>query len=218
MKIFLDTANIDEIKLAAEANLIDGITTNPTLLSREVERTGKGYKDILIDIAAIVNGPISAEVLSKDVEGMIKEARELQDIAPQIVIKVPMTFDGMKTVRRLEKEGIKSNVTLVFSAVQAMLAAKAGAAFVSPFVGRLDDIGHDGMEIADEILNVFSNYDFKTEVIVASVRHPKHVKDAALMKADIVTIPFKVLMQLFKHSLTDQGILKFENDWKKVNI
>lgn len=218
MKIFLDTANIDEIKLAAEANLIDGITTNPTLLSKEVERTGRGYRDILIDIATIVNGPISAEVLSKDVGGMINEAKELQNIAPQIVIKVPMTFDGMKTVRRLKNEGIRTNVTLVFSAVQAMLAAKAGAAFVSPFVGRLDDIGHNGMETVDEILTIFSNYGFKTEVIVASVRHPKHVKDAALIKTDIATIPFKVLMQLFKHSLTDKGILKFENDWKKVNI
>jgi len=217
MKIFLDTANLDEIKNAAEANLIDGITTNPSLMAREVKRTGLESDAILKKITELVPGPISAEVVSKNLTEMVEEARKLKKIAPQIVIKIPMTFDGMKAVRRLNREGINTNVTLVFSANQALLAAKAGATYVSPFVGRLDDIGNEGMNLVGEILTIFDNYNFKTEVIVASVRHPKHVKEAALMGAHIATIPYKTLNQLFKHCLTDQGIIKFDNDWKDAN-
>ncbi|MCD6245863.1 fructose-6-phosphate aldolase [candidate division WOR-3 bacterium] len=217
MKIFLDTANLDEIKNAAEANLIDGITTNPSLMAREIKRTGLESDAILKKITELVPGPISAEVVSKNLTEMVEEARKLKKIAPQIVIKIPMTFDGMKAVRRLNREGINTNVTLVFSANQALLAAKAGATYVSPFVGRLDDIGNEGMNLVGEILTIFDNYNFKTEVIVASVRHPKHVKEAALMGAHIATIPYKTLNQLFKHCLTDQGIIKFDNDWKDAN-
>ncbi len=217
MKIFLDTANLEEIKNSAEANLIDGITTNPSLMAREIKRTGLESTDILKQITALVNGPISAEVISKDLEGMVREAKELKAIAPQIVIKIPMTFDGMKAVRRLRAEGIDTNVTLVFSANQALLAAKAGATYVSPFVGRLDDIGNDGMNLVGEILTIFENYNYKTKVIVASVRHPKHVKEAALMGADIATIPYKILNKLFNHCLTDQGIERFDNDWKDAH-
>ncbi|RKX67627.1 fructose-6-phosphate aldolase [candidate division TA06 bacterium] len=217
MKIFLDTANLDEIKNAAEANLIDGITTNPSLMAREIKRTGLESDAILKKITELVSGPISAEVVSKNLTEMVEEARKLKKIAPQIVIKIPMTFDGMKAVRRLNREGINTNVTLVFSANQALLAAKAGATYVSPFVGRLDDIGNEGMNLVGEILTIFDNYNFKTEVIVASVRHPKHVKEAALMGAHIATIPYKTLNQLFKHCLTDQGIIKFDNDWKDAN-
>ncbi|HHD82729.1 MAG TPA: fructose-6-phosphate aldolase [Bacteroidetes bacterium] len=217
MKIFLDTANLDEIKNAAEANLIDGITTNPSLMAREIKRTGLESDAILKKITELVSGPISAEVVSKNLTEMVEEARKLKKIAPQIVIKIPMTFDGMKAVRRLNGEGINTNVTLVFSANQALLAAKAGATYVSPFVGRLDDIGNEGMNLVGEILTIFDNYNFKTEVIVASVRHPKHVKEAALMGAHIATIPYKTLNQLFKHCLTDQGIIKFDNDWKDAN-
>jgi len=217
MKIFLDTANLDEIKNAAEANLIDGITTNPSLMAREIKRTGLESDAILKKITELVSGPISAEVVSKNLTEMVEDARKLKKIAPQIVIKIPMTFDGMKAVRRLNREGINTNVTLVFSANQALLAAKAGATYVSPFVGRLDDIGNEGMNLVGEILTIFDNYNFKTEVIVASVRHPKHVKEAALMGAHIATIPYKTLNQLFKHCLTDQGIIKFDNDWKDAN-
>ena len=217
MKIFLDTANIDEIKNASEANLIDGITTNPSLMAREIKRTGLDSNVILKKITELVPGPISAEVVSKDLDGMVNEAKKLKEIAPQIVIKIPMTFDGMKAVRRLKKENINTNVTLVFSANQALLAAKAGATYVSPFVGRLDDIGNDGMNLVGEILTIFDNYNFMTEVIVASVRHPKHVKEAALMGAHIATIPYKTLNQLFNHCLTDQGIIRFDNDWKDAH-
>ncbi|NIA22758.1 MAG: fructose-6-phosphate aldolase [Proteobacteria bacterium] len=217
MKIFLDTANVDEIKNASEANLIDGITTNPSLMAKEIKRTGLDSNLILKKITKLVSGPISAEVVSKDLDGMVKEAKKLKEIAPQIVIKIPMTFDGMKAVRRLKKEEIDTNVTLVFSANQALLAAKAGATYVSPFVGRLDDIGNDGMNLVGEILTIFENYNFKTEVIVASVRHPKHVKESALMGAHIATIPYKILNKLFNHCLTDQGIVRFDNDWKDAH-
>ena len=212
MKFFIDTANITEIKKATEWGMVDGVTTNPSLASKE----GRAYNDILKDISSIVNGPISAETVSLDADGMMKEARAFVKIHKNIVVKVPMTLEGLKAVRIAAKEGIKTNVTLVFSPTQALLAAKAGATYASPFVGRLDDISHNGMDLVSQILAIYENYDFATEVIVASVRHPLHVVDAALMGAHIATIPFKVIEQLSKHPLTDIGIEKFLEDWKKV--
>jgi transaldolase len=212
MKIFIDTANIEEIKEAHNWGIVDGVTTNPSLIARE----GRDFKEVVREICAIVDGPISAEVVSLDAEGMIKEARELTTIHSNVVIKVPMTLEGLKAVKALSGEGIKTNVTLVFSANQALLAAKVGATYVSPFVGRLDDISHQGMEIIAEIVEIYKNYNFKTEIIVASVRSPLHVKEAALCGADIATIPFKVIKQMSKHSLTDIGIEKFLEDWKTV--
>ncbi len=212
MKFFIDTANITEIKKASEWGLVDGVTTNPSLASKE----GRAYNDILKDISDIVNGPISAETVSLDADGMMKEARAFVKIHKNIVVKVPMTLEGLKAVRIAAKEGIKTNVTLVFSPTQALLAAKAGATYASPFVGRLDDISHGGMDLISQIMTIYTNYEYTTEVIVASIRHPLHVVDAALMGAHIATIPFKVIEQLSKHPLTDIGIEKFLEDWKKV--
>lgn len=216
MKIFIDTANLDEIKEAGELGLLDGVTTNPTLLSREVERTGMKPADVLKKICEMVQGPISAEAVSLDANGIVKEGKELSKIAKNICIKVPMIKEGVKATRRLKELGIMVNMTLVFSINQALLAAKAGASFISPFIGRLDDIGHIGMDLVRDIMTVFENYDFTTEVIVASIRHPLHVVDAALAGADIATIPFKVIEKMFKHPLTDIGIERFLADWKKV--
>jgi len=213
MKFFIDTANIEEIKTAYEYGLIDGVTTNPTLISRE----NRDFYDLIKEICSIVDGPVSAEVISLDYEGMVREAIELAKLADNVAVKIPMTRDGIKAVKTLSSEGIMTNVTLVFSPLQALLAAKAGATFVSPFVGRLDDISHYGIDLVAEIMEIYSNYDFETEVIVASVRNPLHVLNAAKIGANIATIPFKVLMQFVKHPLTDIGIEKFLNDWKKVN-
>lgn len=212
MKFFIDTANIGEIKKANELGLLDGVTTNPSLVSKE----GREFKELIIEICGIVNGPVSAEVISSDANGMIKEARELAKLADNIVVKIPLIKEGLKAVKILSGEGIKTNVTLCFSAIQALMAAKAGASYISPFVGRLDDIGHDGMEIVEQILGIYENYGYETEVIVASIRNPIHVLKAALMGADIATIPFNVMEQLIKHPLTDVGLEKFLADWKKT--
>jgi len=211
MKFFIDTANVDEIREAKNMGMADGVTTNPTLISRE----GRDFKEIITEICEIIDGPISAEVISLDADGMVKEARDLAKIHSNIVIKIPMTIDGMKAVRTLADEGIKTNVTLVFSPLQALMAAKAGATFVSPFVGRLDDLSQDGMTLVEQILNMYTNYGFETEVIVASVRNPLHVLSAALMGAHIATIPFKVLDKLAAHPMTDKGIKAFLADWEK---
>ncbi|NOQ45127.1 MAG: fructose-6-phosphate aldolase [Desulfobulbaceae bacterium] len=211
MKFFIDTANIDEIKNGLEIGMVDGVTTNPSLVSREQ----RPFTEILADICAIVDGPISAEVVSLEADGMVEEARELAKIHDNIVIKVPMIVEGLKAVKRLTTEGIKTNVTLVFSSTQALLAAKAGATYVSPFVGRLDDISVNGMELVGEIMTILRNYGFTTEVIVASVRSPMHVVEAALIGADISTIPYKVIAQLAKHPLTDIGMEQFLADWEK---
>ena len=216
MKFFIDTANVDEIKEAASLGVLDGVTTNPTLISREVERTGAKFKDILKEICDIVKGPVSGEVVALDHKGMVEEARELAKLDQHMVIKIPMTKDGLKAVKQLSSENIKTNMTLVFSPSQALLAAKAGATYASPFVGRLDDISHVGMELVSSIVTIYENYGLETEVIVASIRNPLHVVDAALMGAHIATIPFKVIDQLVKHPLTDIGIEKFLADWKKV--
>jgi transaldolase len=212
MKIFLDTANFEEIKEAATWGILDGVTTNPTLLSKEKE----DYKSLLKKICEVVDGPISAEVVSLDPEGMLKEAAELVKIGKNIVIKVPISTEGLKAIRMLSDKGIETNCTLIFSPIQALLAAKAGASFVSPFVGRLDDASHIGMDIVGQIVTIFQNYDIPTGVLVASIRNPLHVIDAALMGADIATMPFKVLQQLVKHPLTDVGIKNFLADWEKV--
>jgi transaldolase len=216
MKVFIDTANLDEIKEASELGLLDGVTTNPTLLSREVERTGMEPNKVLKKICEMVKGPISAEVVSLKADGIVKEAESLSKIAKNICIKVPMIMEGIKATRRLRDLGIMVNVTLIFSTNQALLAAKAGASFVSPFIGRLDDIGHTGMDLVEDMMTVYENYDFATEVIVASIRHPLHVVEAALIGADIATIPFKVIDKMYKHPLTDIGIERFLADWKKV--
>ncbi|MBW1704199.1 MAG: fructose-6-phosphate aldolase [Deltaproteobacteria bacterium] len=211
MKFFIDTANVDEIKKANELGMVDGVTTNPSLVSKE----GREFNGLIKEICDIVDGPVSAEVVSVDADGMVREAKDLAKLADNIVIKIPMIEEGLKAVKILSKEGINTNVTLCFSAIQALMAAKAGAAYISPFVGRLDDIGHRGMDLVDEILTVYDNYGFETEVIVASIRNPIHVLDAALMGADIATIPYKVIQQLAKHPLTDIGLEKFLADWKK---
>lgn len=210
MKIFLDTANIDEIKEGASWGIVDGVTTNPSLIAKEK----RDFKQVVKEICDIVDGPISAEVISEDSEGMISEARELVKIHKNIVIKIPMTVEGLKAVSILSKEGIKTNVTLIFSPNQALLAAKAGATYVSPFLGRLDDVGSQGMDLVRTIVEIFFNYDYDTEVIAASIRHPLHVVDAALAGSHIATIPMKVLQQMVKHPLTDKGIESFMNDWK----
>lgn len=212
MKFFIDTANIDEIREAARIGILDGVTTNPSLISRE---RGKP-EDILKKICGIVNGPISAEVVALDWEGMVREGKELSKIHENIVIKVPITKEGLKAVKALAGEGIRTNVTLIFTPIQALLAARAGAGFVSPFVGRLDDITTAGMELVSQIVQIYRNYNIQTEVIVASIRNPMHVSDAAMIGADIATIPFKVIEQLTKHPLTDRGIEKFLSDWEKV--
>ena len=212
MKFFIDTANIDEIREAASLGILDGVTTNPTLISRE---NGKP-EDILKEICEIVDGPISAEVVSLDWEGMVREGREVAKLHENIVVKIPVCKDGLKAVKALSAENIRTNVTLVFTALQALLAARAGATFISPFVGRLDDISTEGMASVADIVQIFSNYDIQTEIIVASIRNPLHVLDAALMGADIATIPFKVIEQLVKHPLTDKGIDQFLRDWETV--
>ena len=212
MKFFIDTANIDEIKEANAMGMVDGVTTNPTLIARE-----KGaFKDIIAEICRIVDGPISAEVISLATDGMVAEARELAKIHDNIVVKIPMTTDGLKAVRILAAEGIHTNVTLIFSALQALMAAKAGASYVSPFVGRLDDLSQEGMQLVEQVADIYSNYAYDTEIIVASIRNPMHVLDAALIGADIATIPFNVLKKLAAHPLTDKGIEAFLNDWKKA--
>ncbi|WP_333654894.1 fructose-6-phosphate aldolase [Dissulfurispira sp.] len=212
MKFFIDTANVEEIKKAWELGVIDGVTTNPSLISKE-KREPIG---LLKEICSIVDGPISAETVSLKADEMVKEAEELAKIHENIVVKIPMTEDGLRAVKRLSAEGIKTNVTLIFSASQALLAAKAGATYVSPFVGRLDDISHIGMDLVADIQDIYENYFFDTEVIVASIRNPLHVVEAAKMGADIATIPYSVISQLARHPLTDIGIEKFLKDWEKV--
>lgn len=211
MKFFIDTANINEIKEANNMGMVDGVTTNPTLIAKE----GREFKEIITEICEIVDGPISAEVISLEEAGMVAEARDLAKIHENIVVKIPMTIDGLKAVRTLSSEGIKTNVTLIFSTLQALMAAKAGASYVSPFVGRLDDLSQDGLVLVDQIVTIFDNYDYETEVIVASVRNPLHVLDSALMGADIATIPFNVLGKLAAHPMTDKGIKAFMADWEK---
>jgi len=211
MKFFIDTANIKEIKEANDMGMVDGVTTNPSLIAKE----GRNFKEIITEICDIVDGPISAEVISLETAGMVAEARELSKIHENIVVKIPMTIDGLKAVRILASEGIRTNVTLVFSPLQALMAAKAGASYVSPFVGRLDDLSQDGLVLVEQIVTIYDNYDYDTEVIVASVRNPLHVLDSALMGADIATIPFKVLSQLAAHPMTDKGIAAFMADWEK---
>lgn len=212
MKIFIDTANVDELRQAVEIGICDGCTTNPSLILRE----GKDYVKTLKEICSIVNGPVSAEPVSLDATGIVKEGKEFAKIHKNIVIKVPMTPEGMKACSVLTKEGIKVNTTLVFSANQALLAAKAGTYFVSPFLGRLDDIGQNGMELVKEIRQIYDNYGFKTKILAASIRSTEHVKEAALIGADISTVPFKVYQQMFKHALTDKGIKAFLDDWDKL--
>lgn len=214
MKIFIDTANIEEIKEAASWGILSGVTTNPSLIAKE----GRDFKTVVKEITQIVDGPISAEVLAPDHEGMIREARDLSTIDDNITIKIPMCEEGLKAVSVLSKEGIKTNVTLIFSANQALLAARAGAAFVSPFVGRLDDIGMDGMRVVADICEIFAIYDIETEVIAASIRHPEHVRQCAKCGSDIATIPFDVLKKMFKHPLTDKGIAQFNSDWEKAGM
>jgi transaldolase len=213
MKFFIDTANPDEIKRAYEMGVIDGVTTNPTLISREK----KAFESLIEEICKIIKGlPISLEVLSLNSEGMIEEARRLSNIGENIVVKIPMTTEGLKAIKALVSEGIKTNTTLVFSPTQALLAAKAGTTYVSPFIGRLDDIAQTGMELIEQIVTIFTNYGFESQVIVSSIRHPIHVLEAALIGADVATIPYKVIEQLVKHPLTDIGIARFLADWKKV--
>jgi transaldolase len=212
MKFFIDTANIEEIEEANRMGMVDGVTTNPSLIAKE----GKEFKALIKEICAIVNGPVSAEVISLEADGMVREARDLAKLHDNVVVKIPMTVDGLKAVRALTAEGIRTNVTLVFSPLQALMAAKAGASYVSPFVGRLDDLSHDGMALVEQLVEIYSNYAFETEIIVASVRNPLHVLDAAMMGADIATIPFNVLSKLAAHPLTDKGIKAFLDDWKKA--
>jgi transaldolase len=216
MKIFVDTANLEEIGEAASWGILDGVTTNPTTLAKEMERTGKGCREILKEICRIVKGPVSAEVVSTDSEGMVREGLELSEIDEHIVVKIPMLPEGLKAVKRLREQGVCINVTLVFSPSQALLAAKAGATFVSPFVGRIDDKSGDGMELVAQIVQIFENYDFPAEVLAASLRHPRHVVEAALIGADIATMPFAVLKKLFEHPLTDIGLERFLADWEKT--
>ena len=215
MKIFVDTAKIEEIRKVKEWNILDGVTTNPTLLSK----TGKPWKEAALEILKEVpDKPVSLEVIATDFEGMIKEARELAKMGDNVVIKIPFTYEGIKAVQALKAEGIKTNVTLVFSSLQALIAGKAGANYVSPFIGRIDDIAYNGMEILEEIVQIYTLYDFETEIIAASIRHVDHVKQCALLGVDIATIPFKVIEQMFKHPLTDSGLKKFLEDAKKANI
>ncbi|MFH0749228.1 MAG: fructose-6-phosphate aldolase [Candidatus Bathyarchaeota archaeon] len=210
MKFFIDTANIDEIRRAKDLGILDGITTNPTLIAKEKRK----FQDLIQEIAKITDTPISVEVIATDTEGMIKEARDLAKLAPNFVIKVPMTEEGLKAIKILSKEGIKTNMTLIFSVNQALLAAKAGATYVSPFIGRLDDTGQEGMQIIRDIIQIFRNYNISTQVIVASIRHPLHVIEAAKIGAHIATIPADVISKMVRHPLTDIGIKKFLDDWK----
>ena len=210
MKFFIDTANIAEIKEGVALGLVDGVTTNPSLIAKE----DKPFEEIIAEICTIVDGPVSAEVVSLDMEGMLTEGRKLAAIDPKIVIKVPMIEEGIKAVKQFTAEGIKTNVTLIFSAVQALLAAKAGATYVSPFVGRLDDVGTNGMDLVSDIVTIFDNYGYMSEIIVASIRSPQHVLDTGLLGADIATLPLKTIKQLAKHPLTDKGLAQFLADWE----
>ncbi len=212
MKFFIDTANIDEIKEAHSMGMVDGVTTNPSLIAKE----GRDFEEIIKDICKIVDGPISAEVISLEKDGMVKEARHLAKIDDNIVVKIPMIVEGLKATKELAAEGIKTNVTLVFSPLQALMAAKAGASFVSPFVGRLDDISHEGMLLTEQIVEIYDNYAYETEVIVASIRSPLHVLESARIGADIATIPFNVLGKLAAHPLTDKGLKAFLDDWNRT--
>lgn len=212
MEFFLDTANLEEIKQATELGIIDGVTTNPSLIAQEEAE----FKPQIKEICRLVDGPVSAEVISTDKQGMLKEARELDELADNIAVKIPMTTAGLKAVNQLEAEGIKTNLTLVFSANQALLAAKAGASFISPFIGRLDDRAHDGIGLIEEINQILENYDYKSKIITASIRHPRHVKQAALIGADIATIPFAVVKKLANHPLTDIGLQRFLDDWEEL--
>ena len=211
MRFFIDTANLKEIRAAMEMGLVDGVTTNPSLMAKEAS----DWREIAKEICQLVPGPVSLEVIALDAEGMVREGRDLMQYGPNVVVKVPMTGEGLKAVRILKSMNIETNVTLVFSAAQALLAAKAGAAYVSPFLGRLDDVGQDGMELVHQILTIFSNYGFSTQIIAASIRSPMHVIDAAMAGAHIATVPFKILSQLLHHPLTDKGIDAFLQDWKK---
>jgi transaldolase len=213
MKFFIDTANIEEIKEAASMGLLDGVTTNPSLVAKE----GKDFKQLLNEIIEVVDGPISAEVVSTEYDGMLKEAHELASIHKNIVVKIPLIQEGIKVVKTLSSEGIKTNVTLCFTASQALLAAKAGATYISPFVGRLDDISHSGMQLIDQIVTIYNNYGYETQVLVASIRHPLHLVEAAELGAHVATIPFGVIKKLFNHPLTDSGLEKFLSDWKTLN-
>jgi len=212
MKFFIDSADIREIKEAASMGIIDGVTTNPSL----VAKTGRRFRDTLIEICDVVRGPVSAEVVSTAVDGMMKEARELAALRPNVVVKIPLLPDGLKAVKLCAEEGIRTNVTLCFSATQALLAAKAGATYISPFVGRLDDVSADGMTVVADIMEIYENYGFDTQVLVASVRHPVHVLEAAKLGAHVATCPLAVLLQLTKHPLTDAGLARFLADWEKV--
>ena len=212
MKFFIDTANLDEIKEANELGLIDGVTTNPSLVAKE----GKvDFKKRIAEICEIIKGDVSAEVTALDTKGMLKEGRELAKIAPNVVVKCPLTWDGLKATRIFREEGTKVNVTLCFSASQALLAAKAGASYISPFIGRLDDVSENGMQLIHDIVQIYDNYGFETQVLAASIRHPLHIVDCALAGADVATVPFKVLKQLVQHPLTDKGLTAFLDDWKK---
>ena len=212
MKLFIDSADIAEIREAASMGIIDGVTTNPSL----VAKTGRKFRDVLLEICDVVRGPVSAEVVGLDYDTMMREARDLAKLKPNIVVKVPLTADGLKAVKTCTAEGIQTNVTLCFSATQAMLAAKAGATYISPFVGRIDDISDEGMQVVEDIIAIYNNYDYTTQVLVASVRHPVHVLQAARLGADVATCPMSTLKQLLKHPLTDIGLEKFLADWKKV--
>jgi transaldolase len=212
MKFFIDTADVAEIREAESYGLLDGVTTNPSLIAK----TGRKFRDVIEEICEIVDGPVSAEVVSTEYDGMVKEARQLADIHPNVVVKIPLILEGLKAVRWCSDHGIQTNVTLCFNPLQALMAAKAGATFISPFVGRLDDIGAEGMEVVSQILEIYDAYDLDTEVLVASVRNPLHVLEAARLGADAATIPLNVLQQLVKHPLTDAGLAKFLADWKKV--
>ncbi|MFZ2830304.1 MAG: fructose-6-phosphate aldolase [Mesotoga infera] len=211
MKIFLDTANIEQIRNGMKLGLVDGVTTNPTLISKENAK----FEERIVEICEAVKGPVSAEVIATDFDNMLSQARELASLNEHVVVKIPMTPDGIRAVKALSEEGIKTNVTLIFSSLQGLLAAKAGATYVSPFVGRLDDVGNDGMQLVAELSEIFGNYGFATEIIVASVRHPIHVLQAAMIGADIVTIPYEVLLRLFNHPLTDNGLRRFQSDWQE---
>ena len=211
MKFFIDTANIEEIKKAHALGMVDGVTTNPSLIAKE----NRPFEELLREICELVDGPVNGEAVSLDAEGMVEEGRKLAAFHPNIVVKIPMTTEGLKAVKILTSEKIRTNVTLIFSSMQALMAAKAGASYVSPFVGRLDDISQVGMDLVSDIMNIYGNYGYETEVIVASIRNPIHVVEAALMGADIATIPFNVIAQLAKHPLTDSGMEKFLADWEK---
>ncbi|KUO62880.1 fructose-6-phosphate aldolase [bacterium BRH_c32] len=213
MKFFIDSANIAHIREAASLGLLDGVTTNPSLVAKEKTN----FKELLEEIVKLVDGPISAEVVSTDYAGMLKEAKDLVKIHDNIVVKIPLIREGIKAVKTLSEEGIKTNVTLCFTATQALLAAKAGATYISPFVGRLDDISTSGMELIKQIVQIYKNYNYKTQVLVASIRHPLHLIEAAMMGADVATIPYDVIEKLFKHPLTDSGLEKFLSDWKNSN-